>query len=102
MVTVRKHKSTPQGWQQGRMKMKLSAEDIEILQIEKEIYRLNAVKEKIPSGNTESEEKLHKKMQKLWDRQSTMIYDRKGNYRSDKRHLLNGCSLDTSLLDNAE
>ncbi len=83
------------------MRMTLSAEDREILTIEKEIRRLNAIKNNFPAGNTEAEEKIHKKMLKLWSRQNSLIFDNKGNYRKDKRHLLSGCSLNISLIEEA-
>lgn len=84
-------------------KISLTDDDTEILKLEKKIRELYRIKDKTPSGNTEGEESIHKKIESLSIRQMQLVYDRGGNFREDKKHLLKGDSgcLNLDLLQEA-
>lgn len=76
--------------------MILSAEDIKILTLEKQKRENDAKYASL--DNSPEREKLHTKSWKLNEQINAMIYDAGGNYRKDKRHLLNGSCLDIDLI----
>lgn len=76
--------------------MILSAEDIKILTLEKQKRENDAKYASI--GNSPEREKLHAKSWKLMKQINAMIYDSRGMFRKDKRHLLTGGSLDIDLI----
>ena len=66
---------------------KLSAEDRRIIEIEKEIQHLQKAYTK-DNITHECCNTLHSKATSLLKEQCALIYDSNGNYRKDKRHLL--------------
>jgi hypothetical protein len=76
--------------------LQLSNEDIQILKLEKEKRENDARYSNLP--NCEAREKMWKKSWNLMLKINAMIYDGRGEYRKDKRHLLTGGSLDIELL----
>jgi aromatic ring-opening dioxygenase LigB subunit len=79
------------------MNIKLSAEDIKALELEKEIQRLQEIQRK--NLSYENAEKIGNKISRLLDEQLKILHNN-GMYRKDKKHLLvpHGCYLNLDLL----
>ena len=76
--------------------MMLSAEDIKILTLEKQLRQAANQCDKCPNGK--ERERFWNKAYSLFKQQEPLLFDAGGNYRKDKRHLLNGSCLDIDLI----
>ena len=77
--------------------MKLSADDIKILELEKDMLDIYAGMNR--ANSNELREALHKKVVKLGNEQGCMIFNQKGEFRKDKLHLTKNGHIDICLLD---
>ena len=76
--------------------MMLSAEDIKILTLEKQLRQAANQCDKCPNGK--ERERFWNKAHSLFKQQEPLLFDSGGNYRKDKRHLLSGSCLDIDLI----
>lgn len=80
--------------------MKLSDEDIRVLELEKQILHFGRLC--AATNNTEPQcTRYHNKAMAALREQSTLLYDAKGDYRKDRKHLLapNAGYLNLKLLE---
>ncbi|QDG49279.1 hypothetical protein FIV42_00575 [Persicimonas caeni] len=82
---------------------RISAEDRRLLELEGERRELYAEwDELVRKGAVRMPKRLERKLEDNRAARRPLQYDRTGNFRADRRHLLKGCGLDLSLLDNDE